>query len=210
MAGTKGKKSVRWDRDPQILARLESVAQMMLRSARAWQIADALDVSLRTAKRDIRRVRTLWRRESERKIEESRQQSIAQIRAIQQQAWTEYDKVKRVGSPVGLPKADKKGGKAAPPKTVGPKSARDGTAWLKLVRECEKDIVELEGTRAPLKVAPTDPTGEKEYGESGLTDEQRFTRLMAVLDKARARRDATTPGSAGPDEGGADASGVDA
>jgi hypothetical protein len=201
MAGQKGKKSVRWDRDHQILARLESVAQMMLRSAHSWQIADALDVSIRTAKRDMRRVRILWRQASERKVEASRQQSIAQIRAIQQQAWTEYDKVKRIGS--------SKDGEDGKGKT-GPKSARDATAWLKLVRECEKDIMELEGTRAPLKVAPTDPTGEKEYGESGLTDEQRVARIVALLDKARARRDAKAPGGPGTDEGGADASGVDA
>ena len=37
------------------------------------------------------------------------------------------------------------------------------------------------------KVAPTDPSGQKEYG--ALTDEERAARVAAILDAARARRD---------------------
>lgn len=44
------------------------------------------------------------------------------------------------------------------------------------------------GLDAPEKVAPTDPSGEKEYGSDGLTDDQRLEKLLALLDKARARR----------------------
>lgn len=44
------------------------------------------------------------------------------------------------------------------------------------------------------KVAPTDPSGQKEYG--ALTDEERAARALALLDAARARRDGQATGSA--------------
>ena len=44
----------------------------------------------------------------------------------------------------------------------------------------------LLGLDAPVKVAPTDPSGEKEY--AGLTDEQRAERIAQLLERARARR----------------------
>jgi hypothetical protein len=54
----------------------------------------------------------------------------------------------------------------------------------------------LEGLNV-TKIAPTDPTGEKEFS-GGLTDEERAARLTALLDRARARRDGqAAAGSAG-------------
>jgi hypothetical protein len=181
-----GKRKIRWDRDPDILARLEGVAQMMIRGGKAWQIADAFDVSLRTANRDIRRVRILWKRESEQSIEKSRQESLAKLRALQQQALTEYDKVARQTF------KDRDG------KEIKGAKTRGALQWLKFARECEQDIVALEGTRAPDKIAPTDPSGEKEYGSDSLTREQRIAEICALLDRARERADkAASQGSGG-------------
>jgi DNA-binding transcriptional MerR regulator len=44
----------------------------------------------------------------------------------------------------------------------------------------------LLGLDAPTKIAPTDPTGEREYHE--LTDAERVARITAIVDAARARR----------------------
>lgn len=187
----KGKKSVRWDRDPVILLRLESVAQMMLRRARAWQIAETLDTSIATAKRDIRRVRILWRKASEHNIEEFRQGSLAQLFAIQQQAWTRFD-----------------GKQPSEEGSTERQAKKAGIRWLRLALECEREIMDLLGTKAPVKIAPTDPSGEKEYGS--LTNDQRTTRVMALLGIARARRDQKASGDAGANGSGADAVGVDA
>lgn len=59
------------------------------------------------------------------------------------------------------------------------------------------------------KVAPTDPSGQKEYG--ALTDEERAARALDLLERARARRDGRaaggassstpTPGDGGPAPG---------
>lgn len=42
------------------------------------------------------------------------------------------------------------------------------------------------GLDAPMKVAPTDPTGKDPY--ESLSDEERAGRIMAILDAARARK----------------------
>jgi hypothetical protein len=60
-------------------------------------------------------------------------------------------------------------------------------AFLEGVLKCVNKRCELLGLDAPKKIAPTDPTGEKEY--VGLTDDERAARIAAILDAARARRD---------------------
>jgi len=90
----KGVKSKSWDEDPQILARLESVAQMMLRHARLWQIAGVFGYAISTARKDRERVKELWAREAAGAVNAHRQQSIAQFRHVQQAAWAEWDKHK--------------------------------------------------------------------------------------------------------------------
>lgn len=49
----------------------------------------------------------------------------------------------------------------------------------------------LLGLDAPRKLAPTDPTGTKEYAE--LSDEERAIRIAAILDAAAKRRAGQTP-----------------
>lgn len=123
-----GKKSVRWDEDPEILARLPSVAQLMLMGARTWEIADTLGYSLTTAKEDVKRVRSLWRQEAGEKISTHRDMQIAQLRLIQQQCWTQYDK------------------------SADPRTGLKDPAWLREIRQCEEQIALLLGTRRPAEV----------------------------------------------------------
>jgi hypothetical protein len=88
----KGKKPLSWRKDPVILARLAAVSEMMLRGADAWQIATALEASLATARRDITRVRTLWRENSLLDIQNTREKAIAQYNLIITRAWADYNK----------------------------------------------------------------------------------------------------------------------
>lgn len=50
----------------------------------------------------------------------------------------------------------------------------------------------LLGLDAPAKIAPTDPTGQKEY--EALTDAERAARLDAILDAARTRLETVPDG----------------
>lgn len=57
----------------------------------------------------------------------------------------------------------------------------------------EKSRIELLGLNAPTKIAPTNPAGDKPY--EPLTNEERASRIIAIVDQARARG----AGSAAPD-----------
>jgi hypothetical protein len=167
----KGKKSVRWDRDPEILARLESVNQMMLRGAQRWQIADALDISLRTASRDINRVRILRRRAAERDVEEKVNDSVGQFQAVRQEAWLRYDEIKK----------------------ANPTAA---ARWLKLITEATKEIGELWGLRK-LSIELSGPDGGPvEHKGVGLPNldalsDEEFEEFKKLYDKAT-KQDAET------------------
>jgi len=53
---------------------------------------------------------------------------------------------------------------------------------LRLVLEIDREDAKLLGLYPPTKIAPTDPTGEKEY--AALTDDERARRIAALLKEA--------------------------
>lgn len=95
-----GKKSIPWNEDPEILSRLADVAEMMNKNLPSWQIAAACETSIGTAKRDISRVRELWKADATERITGSKDAAIAQYGKIIYAAWEEFE---------AAPKALKKG-----------------------------------------------------------------------------------------------------
>jgi hypothetical protein len=83
----KGKKSTRWDDDLKILLRLEVVASMMAQNASLRQIAAALNYSTTTARKDLARVRTIWRKVATEKLEKARARSVAVHMEIESEMW---------------------------------------------------------------------------------------------------------------------------
>lgn len=114
------KRSVAWDLDPAILARLEIVARMMSEGKYLFTIAAALGVSMATINRDAARVRELWRRASLKDIDDKRAESLAQYRRAQKKAWEHLVEAERKGNGV--------------------------VSLLRLITEIEDKIAKLEGT----------------------------------------------------------------
>ncbi len=77
-----GKKSIPWNEDPEILSRLADVAEMMNKNLPSWQIAAACETSIGTAKRDIARVRELWKADATERLTGSKDAAIAQYGKI--------------------------------------------------------------------------------------------------------------------------------
>jgi len=88
-----GKRSVNWKDDPEILQRLAEVAVLMNKNKRAFEIAKETKVSIETTRRDIARVRELWKEDARERIANSADQAIAQYGAVLEQAWTDLKKV---------------------------------------------------------------------------------------------------------------------
>lgn len=83
----KGKKNLNWKDDPEILVRLSAVSEMIVKQRSAIQIAQDTKVSLGTAKRDIARVKELWKEEAHERVINSRDLAIAQYSAEIKQGW---------------------------------------------------------------------------------------------------------------------------
>ena len=57
---------------------------------------------------------------------------------------------------------------------------------MNVVLRAMKQEAEMFGFDAPQKIAPTDPSGTKEY--QSLTDEERAAKILAILERARQRQ----------------------
>jgi hypothetical protein len=104
----KGKKSINWRLDIIILKRLALVADLMLRNLPSWEIMERVQAeigggrldagegaySLATAKRDIQRVKTLWRESANGAVASYREESIALYRSIVREARDNFDLTK--------------------------------------------------------------------------------------------------------------------
>lgn len=88
----KGKKSIPFDKDPEILARLAKVAELMLVGAKAFQIAATMNCSLGTAKRDIGRVKQLWKDDARIEIDGFRSAALALYKLVIMRAWEQFGK----------------------------------------------------------------------------------------------------------------------
>jgi hypothetical protein len=88
----KGKKSLPFDQDAEILARLAVVAEMMLVGAKPFQIASTMDYSLASANRDLARIKQLWKENAREEIDQSRIVALAQYRLVLMRAWEEFGK----------------------------------------------------------------------------------------------------------------------
>ena len=153
----KGRRSVPWRRDLEILARLELVSAMLLRGATVRQIAETLDCSISTAKRDKKRVEKLWLESAQEAVADNRARSIAQFREVQTRAWAQYDD------------------KSSP-------------RYLRIVVECEKEVVGLQGTRKPIEArlsgADGGPISVKPVFDLSGMDEDGLDKLLDNLKAA--------------------------
>lgn len=85
-----GKKSINWREDPEILERLTTVADLMNKNQPSWVIAAETETSLATAKRDMARVRELWKEFANERLEGSLDTSLMQYGEVINNAWQEY------------------------------------------------------------------------------------------------------------------------
>lgn len=99
-ARREGKKNIEWRDDPEILQRLALVAELMNKHKYGFEIAMETKVSLETAKRDIARVRELWKEDALDHIKSAKDMALAQYDQIIRDAREDLIKVKSKGNPV--------------------------------------------------------------------------------------------------------------
>ncbi len=193
-------------------ADLERIAQLYLQGHKQADIAVTLDVSQPQISYDLKTLQKRWAAASVRNIDTAKGEELARIDELERVYWDSWRKsqglikVKSVDrEKIVLDELNKihKGVQAAgvagqdgeivrtlvrTEKRVGEGKYLDGVQW------CINQRCKILGIAAPSKMALTDPSGEKEYGSDGLTDEAAIDRLAAVFNLGRARRDQAASG----------------
>lgn len=196
-------------------ADLEKIAEMYLQGYKQADIAAQLDVTQQQISYDLKKLQERWLKSSLRSFEAAKAEELAKIDELERiyhDAWRRSmgeieiksvdrervvfdaeNKMHKGSEALGIPLFDKDGvtvGKEGEivrtsvrtEKRVGEAKYLDGVKW------CVEQRTKIFGIAAPTKIAPTDPTGEKEYGTDGLTDEGTINRAVALFDAARTRR----------------------
>jgi len=137
----KGKKSLPFSEDPEILSRLSRVASYLLKGLPAFRIAEKLNYPIGSAKRDIARVRQLWKQEAKSKLSSEREAALAQYRLALAKAWemvdTRPDKADRYLALVlaAQERIDKLTGAVAPDQAEPKQEAKLSTKDIETVRQ---------------------------------------------------------------------------
>ena len=171
---------------------LEEIAHryLMLHEPQAV-IAAALNVCQKTISKDIKVLIGRWQASALMDVDVAKSEELARINRLELEYWNAWEASKRDKESTV---AEKVTGSDTRIKAVKRAEGQVGNpTFLAGVQWCIERRCRILGIDAPTKVAPTDPTGTKEY--EGLTDEQRLARLGAILDAARARRDREADGS---------------
>jgi hypothetical protein len=82
----KGRKSRPWQEDPEILARLDQVEERHLASKTNLEIAKELGVRETTIRRDLKRLREIWRERLGAKREDLRARRVAELDNVKRRA----------------------------------------------------------------------------------------------------------------------------
>lgn len=171
---------------------LYRTTQLYLKGKTQAEIAEELEVSREQIKYDIAIIQKRWRESGLIDMNESKQKELARIDTLERTYWEAWErtleeKTKTRTEQSTSGKGDKDAGKTAKA-TIEKETLLGNPAYLSGVQWCISERCKILGIYAPAKVAPTNPEGDKPY-DGSVSDEQRITRLAAILNTARDRRD---------------------
>lgn len=143
---------------------LERVADLYSRGFSQSAIAQEIGVSQQQVSYDLKTIHERWRESGIRNLDEAKERELRRLDAVEQEAW---DAWRRSQQEQQTTEAEVKPGKGDGERTNRTKlikrTSYGDARFLSVVRDCIARRCQILGLDAPKKVAPTDPTGEKEY-----------------------------------------------
>lgn len=134
----------------------------------AQELSAARDytVSHKTVGRDIAALLSRWRETACREINELKAAELARLNRLEREAWDEWErsKLKRERTLTEKRTGDNPGERAQ----IVKENLLGDPRYLQAVQWCIDKRCKILGLDAPVKVAPTDPSGENPY--AGATD----------------------------------------
>lgn len=167
-------------------AHLYEVSRLYRQGMAVREIAERLDCSAANIYRDLQILREQWRNEMVSNVDQRQAEELAKLGYIERNAWEGWIRSRQDSEKIveRLPRgedeiAEAEGGFIK-------ERTRQGQSgdprFLETARKVIEDRRKMLGLDAPSKIAPTDPTGKKEF--SGVSDDElvtRFNRLSAIL-----------------------------
>ena len=182
----------------EIAKRQEKVESLYLQGHSQLAIAHALGVSVATVNHDLADLRAKWALSANAAVADYKAEQLAKIDWVEFQAAKAWDRSQKDKEVHTAEQSNDAGEGGAKSKTAIRREGQVGDGeYLRIIRECIKDRLTIRGLMPPTKVAPTDPTGEKEYAGS----ERGNSPLATLLADLRQTVDGPRDGSAPPGEG---------
>lgn len=168
----------------------ELIARLYLRGKSQQAITDDLNtqyyqnnpISRHQISYDIRLIIERWERSAVNHIEQRKAQELAKLNEIEAAAWDGFERslqnkeeTIKGTTPKGHQDITKIVGQAGDPR------------YLDIALKCVDKRCQILGLDAPTKIAPTDPTGQKEYS-GAMSDEERAARIAAILSQVQQRQ----------------------
>ncbi len=170
--------------------RLAQVASLYLANMRQYKIADRLQVSVGQISYDLGTLKRRWHNQIE-GFKEALGEQVAKLDEIEREAWEAWEESKLVGVQSKTERKIVEGSEcesdAYDRAQLRYEDQYGDPRYLHRVEACISRRCKLLGIDASTKIAPTDPSGKTPY--IGLTDEERVSRIVAMLETARVRKE---------------------
>ncbi len=168
---------------------LHLTTQLYLKGKTQAEIAEELNVSREQIKYDLAIIQKRWREDTTINIDESKQKELSKIDNLERTYWEAWDRTLEGKTKTRTEQSTNGGKESKSAKaTIEKETLLGNPAYLAGIQWCISERCKIIGLYAPTKLAPTTPDGDKPY-DDGLSEERRISRLAAILNAARTRRD---------------------
>lgn len=168
----------------------QEITRRYLRGETQAAIGEALGMTRQMVGYDLKAIQEAWQKASLIDFNAAKGRELAKVDELERTYWQAWDESKQEKTQTSTKKKQTGKGEDAKTEAAIKREKRDGNpAFLAGVQWCIERRCKLLGIDAPTKIAPTDPSGEKEY--AGITDADLLRELASILDAARARTAST-------------------
>lgn len=163
------------------------IAELRLAFVPVVEIAARLRISTTTVNRELRALSKEWREAASADTEEWKNRELQSLEVLEKKALAEWERSRKDYSKETTERVKASGSEGefeTEPKVVKRETGgRLGDPkLLQVILNIKEQRAKLLGLNAPMKVAPTDPTGEKPYKAMG--DQEIAARIAELMGKA--------------------------
>lgn len=175
------------------------IAHLYLTRMPQGEIADMLGTTQQMVSYDLAAIKREWKKARIRDFDADLNRELARVDALELEYWEAWRASKRdrevvttetAGADAERAGGDARGGTPTSGPVVRTVSRREGQtgnpAFLAGVQWCIDRRIKLLGLDAPLKIAPTNPDGDRPW--DGMTEEEKVAAFLSVVRVARERQ----------------------